>query len=259
MPAAQIAELLQVALRGRHDPHIGGNRLDDHRGDRVAALGEQRPDRLGVVVRGGERVPCRALGHAGRARQAERRQSRSAAFGQQRVGMPVVAALELDDQVAARDAARQPDRRHRRLGARGHETDRLDARHRIDDACGELHLALGRHAERGAAPRCLGSGRDDRGVRVAEQQGAPGLHEVDVAGALHVLDPRAFAACREHRRAADRTERAHRRVDAAGDHLLGAGEQFVVGRHGPGCYPRFDQPVVTMSWGVNPAAPSLDV
>ena len=41
-----------------------------------------------------------------------------AGLGEQRVGVPVVAAGELEDAVALRRAARQPDRGHRGLGAR---------------------------------------------------------------------------------------------------------------------------------------------
>ena len=55
------------------------------------------------VVGDDDRVGHRAGGHAGRARQAERGDA-AAAAGQQRVGVAVVAAVELHDPVAPGDA-----------------------------------------------------------------------------------------------------------------------------------------------------------
>ena len=65
--------------------------------------------------------------HAGAGRMAEGRQAR-AGLDQQRVGVAVVAALELDDLAAAGGAARQAQRAHRRLGARADQAHLLDAR-----------------------------------------------------------------------------------------------------------------------------------
>ena len=70
---------------------------------------------------------------------------------EERVGVAVVAALELDDLRTPGEAAGQPDRRHHRLGARGHQAQpphRGDPRH---DLLGQQHLALGGGAEGGAA------------------------------------------------------------------------------------------------------------
>src|SRR5690606_9609462 len=58
--------------------------------------------------------------------------------------------------------------------------------------------------------------RDDRGMRVAQDERAPRPDMVEIAGAVGVPDVRAFAARDEARRAADGAERAHRRVHAAG-------------------------------------------
>ena len=106
--------------------------------------------------------------------------------------MAVVAAGELHDDVAAGEAAGQPDRRHRRLGAGGDEADPLDRRTR-DDLLGELDLGLGR----GAVRRAAGDrGRDRRlhlGVGVAEQHRAPRADQVDVLVAVDVGQPGAAA------------------------------------------------------------------
>ena len=163
----------------------------------------------------------------GRRRDAERREPAAGALGEQRVGMAVVAALELHEQVAPGRAAREPDRAHRGLGAAVDEPHPVDARHRIDDALGELDLADGRRAERGAHRRRPARRLDDLGSCVAEQQRAPRLHEVDVAVAVGVDQVGALAALDEHGRAAHRAERPHGRVDPAGDHRARALEQVL--------------------------------
>ena len=137
--------------RRRDEAHVGGDRLDDHRGDVVVDLGHD-------VVGRHDGVGHRAGGHAGRARQAQGGHA-AAAGGQQPVAVAVVAAGELDDAVAAGRAPRQPHRRHRRLGAARHEPHHLAARHPLADRLGQQHLALGRRAEGGAvaAARCTAS------------------------------------------------------------------------------------------------------
>ena len=74
---------------------------------------------------------------------------------EQRVRVPVVAALELHDEIAPGEASCQTDRAHRRFGPARDEPDHLDRRHRARDPFGELDLALGRRAERGPARRRL--------------------------------------------------------------------------------------------------------
>ncbi len=103
-----------------------------------------RSDRLDVVERHRERVARGALGHARRARDPERRHAAPGSLREQRVRVPVVAALELQDQVPPGASSGQPDRAHGRLGAARHEPDHLDRGHRGDDAFGELDLELGR-------------------------------------------------------------------------------------------------------------------
>src|SRR5439155_7903648 len=66
------------------------------------------------------------------------------------------------------------------------------------------------------------------GVAVAEDHRPPRTDVVDIALAFGVEDAGAFGAGDESRRAADRAERAHRRVHAARDHALGALEQALV-------------------------------
>ncbi len=77
-----------------------------------------------VVVGGDDRVGHGGGGDAGRPRQPQHRDP-AAAAGQQRVGVAVVAAVELHDPVAPGDPAGEPERAHRRLGPRRHEADLL--------------------------------------------------------------------------------------------------------------------------------------
>src|SRR5213078_1634056 len=104
--------------------------------------------------------------------------------GEQRVDVSVVAAGELHDSRATGEAAGEADRRHRRLGAGADEPHLLDRADPGDDLLGELDLALGRRTEAGAAAD-LGPHRvDNGGMRMAEDDRAPGADEVDVVTAV---------------------------------------------------------------------------
>ena len=197
---------------GGDEPHVPGDRLDDHRGD-VAAVGEEPLDGLEVVVRRGQRVGDGAGRDAGRVGQAERRDA-GARLDEQEVRVAVVAARELHDLRAPREGAREAERAHRRLGARADEADELDARHRVPDQPRELELERARRAVARPAAHGLLERGDDPRVRVAEDQRPPGQDVVDVPVAVDVDEVRALAALDEERRAADGPERAHGRADA---------------------------------------------
>ena len=89
-----------------------------------------------------------------------------------------------------------------------------------DHPLGQPHLELGGRAEGRAPRRGLADGRQHRRVGVAQDQRAPGEHQVDVAVAVHVLQPGALAPGDEAGRPADAAERAHRAVHPAGQHEL---------------------------------------
>ena len=109
------AQALEVAGRGNDEAHVAGDRLDDDGGDVARRRARARPPARSLYG-DDERVARGALGHAGRARDAERRGA-GAGGDEQAVGVAVVAAVELDDLVAAGEAAREAQRAHRRLGA----------------------------------------------------------------------------------------------------------------------------------------------
>ena len=172
-----------------------------------------------VVVARGQREAGERARDAGRARNAERRDAR-ARRDEKRVGVPVVAARELQDEVAARRAAREAHRAHRGFRARGHEPHLLHRRERLRDALGELDLALRRRAVGRAARQRAAHGRQDRPVRVPEDE-RPVRHDpVDVPVSVRVDQRRAAALLHEERLAAHGRERAHGRRHAAGHALL---------------------------------------
>ena len=173
-----------------------------------------------VVVRSGERVVRRALGDAGRRRDAQGRESAAGALRQQRVGMPVVAARELHDEIAARGAARQADRP---TSSPPCPTDTSRTMSTLGTAstirsASSTSSSVGAPNVVPAAAAAVG-GLHDLRAGVTEQQRAPRLHQVDVPVPVDVDQVRALASLDEDRRAAHAPERPHRRVDPAGDHL----------------------------------------
>ena len=123
------------------------------------------------------------------------------------------------------NAARQAERRHRRLGAGGDQAELLDGGDPRADLVDELGSPWRRRAEAQAAAGGLADRLDDLGVRVAEQRRTPRADEVDVLVAVDVGDVRAARGGEEAGRAADVAEGAHGRVDAAGDDGLRARER----------------------------------
>ncbi len=92
---------------------------------------------------------------------------------------------------------------------------------------GHFDFPLGRRAEGEAVDHSGLHGGDHLRVGVAEDHRAPGADVVGVPLAVGVLHLGARALLEEERRAADRAEGADRRIDAAGDVLLGACEELL--------------------------------
>ena len=142
------------------------------------------------------------------------RDDAGAGLREQRVDVPVVAAGELDDHVAAGEpaASRSADI----VASVPDDTSRTcstGVRATISSASstsGGLGVPNDVPARRG-----LLHSRHHLGVRVAEQHRAPRADQVDVSLAVGVGEPRALGTHHESRRAADRPERAHRLVDPA--------------------------------------------
>ena len=152
-----------------------------------------------------------ARGDALRIRDPEGGHAR-AGLDEQGIDVAVIAAFELDDEVAAGEAAGQADRGHGGFGAGVDQAHHFDGRDGIADGCGELDFGFGGRAETGADVERSVDGGEDLGMAVAEQQRAPGADVVDVLVAVDVEEVRAFAAGDEHggcRRRCERRERAN--------------------------------------------------
>ena len=158
-----------------------------------------------------------------------------AGFHQQRVGVAVVTAFELDDLLAAGGATRQAYGAHAGFGARADQAHHLDAGHEFDDFFGQFHLTFGGRAKAEAVQGGFLNGFEHGGVAVAQDHRAPGADVVDVLLPIGVPKMGALGALHKTRCAADGAKGAHRRVHTPGDELFGAFKELVVAvGHGHG-------------------------
>ena len=102
------AQAGEIAGRGRDAAGVADDRLENDGGDCVGMGVECGFDGGEVVVGQGEGEVRDLLGHAGRAGNAEGGDA-GAGFDQQAVGVAVIAAFELDDDLAAGGGAGQAD------------------------------------------------------------------------------------------------------------------------------------------------------
>ena len=189
-------------------------------------LSEERLESSDVSVIKGEGVLRGAFGHAGGVRKAQGGDT-GAGSNEHGVGVAVVAAGELHDDIATALRAGETQCSHHCFGAGVGEAHAIDGADAANDLLGKLDLGRARGAEGERVSNGALRGRDDCGVRVTEDGRAPGADEIDVVLALNVSDDRAMRAGHVRRSSADRTEGTHRRADATGDYLLGTCE--------PGC------------------------
>src|SRR6185503_11897937 len=174
-----------------------------------------------------QRVRRGAGGNAGRARIAERQRA-GTGFRQQRVGVTVVTAFELDDQAAPGEAAREPHRGHGRLGARRRQAHHLHGGNQPAQELRQLDFGLRRRTEGERPGGRLLHRLDHRRVGVSRNHGSPRPEVVDIAAPFRVPEIGARGALEERRRAADRAEGAHRRIHARRDAPLRALEKILV-------------------------------
>ena len=231
VPPRQVAQSGQVAVAGRHAAHVPRHRLHDHRGQVAAVRGDGPLGRGRVVIGRHHGVGHRPLRHAGRPRDAEGGHARSRRH-QQRVRVPVIAALELQDLAPAREAAGQAQRAHGGLGARGDEAHLLDGGQVAGDPLGHLDLGGAGRAVGRAVARGPGHRLHHRRMRVADDHRPPGGEVVDVGRAVGVPHARAVGPGDEPGRAPHGPERADGGVDPARYHALRPREKLFRPRHG---------------------------
>ena len=137
------------------------------RADRIQTVNGVR-DRVRVVVGNDDRVGGGARRDTGGGGDAEGREA-GAGAREQRVRVTVVAAGELEDPVALREPAREPERAHRRLGAGGDQAHHFHRRIGRGDSCRQLTLGRGRRS----VARSTLSGRGDGVHHGATQRAGP--------------------------------------------------------------------------------------
>jgi hypothetical protein len=146
---------------------------------------------------------------------------------QEGVAVAVVAAVELDEPVAAGGGPGQAQGRHGGLGAGVDQPHHVHRRQGLGDQLRQVGLGGGGGAE-GGAPLDRGAHRlDDRRVAVAQDVGPVGADVVQVASTVLGLQVRPAGGAHEDRLAADPGEGPDRRGDAAGHDAAGAFVELV--------------------------------
>ena len=176
-PAA-FGEVPQQRVALRQQAVVGRQRLDDRRGNLRAVRVEHAIERLVVVQRDDERVVGDGRGHAGTRRYRLAGETAARAH-QHRIGVTVIAAVELEDLRAPGGGARHAQRRHHRFGARRDETNPLGPRNLRRDPLGERQRVRLAAAVGPAVVERLGDDVAHIGIAVAEQQRPEALAEID--------------------------------------------------------------------------------
>ncbi len=141
--------------------------------------------------------------------------------------MSVVAAVELDDLVAAGEAAGQPDGRHRRLRAGVAHAHLFHAGDCVHHQVGHLHFVGIRYAEARPVVGGVFHRLDDARRGVAMDRRTPGADVIDVFIAVDVADLGAAGVIDEEGIASDGAKGADGGIDAAGNMLQGGFEEFL--------------------------------
>ena len=219
--AREFAQAKQIFARLLQQAVVGRQRLDDGRGDVLALLFERLLERADVAERNDQRVGGHLRGHAGAVGESLRDDA-TARLHHQRIHVPVVAAVELEDAAAAVGCARDTHGGGDGFGAADHESHELCVRIGREHALGEFAFA----AMRGTESESVGGGAlhgfDHAWMRMPEDQRPPGHAEIEIAIAVLVGDVRTRRLLEEHRRAADLAEGANRARNARRDQRLSA-------------------------------------
>jgi hypothetical protein len=188
---------------------------------------ERSADAVEVVDRDDDRRGGDLCGDAGAAGHGQGGQA-GPGVDQEAVGVAVVAARELHDEVAPCRAPCEPECAHGRFRARRREAELLHRWNGRPDRLAEDHLG-GRRRTEGEAVAGSGShGIDDHRMSVTEDRRSPCADVVDVPVAVGIANAGAVASLEHKRRPADGSERTDRAVDAAREEVLGASDQVIL-------------------------------
>ena len=209
-----FAKAFEVARVRRDGAGVSDDGFDDDAGDVVWTGGEDCGDGVEVVEGQGEGVHGSLGGDACGAGDPESGDS-AAGLDEHRVGVAVVAALELDDEVAAGESAGEADGGHAGFGAGGDEAELLDGGKAVGDEFREIGFGGDGGSEAGALGGGLLDGFDDGRKGMAKDHRPPGAEEVEVAVAIFVVEVCAFGVGEEGWVSAYGAEGADGRVDAS--------------------------------------------
>ncbi len=212
MGAGDPLERIEECRGWLDEAHVAGDGLDDDGSGIGRVGGEPRIEGGRVVVRQDRREPRDRAGDTGGVTQSKGRDA-TAGLHQQAIAVAVVAAIELEHDVATSRCPREADGRHGRLGAGVDEADALEAGG-LRDAAAELDLAGGECSKGGAFPRSLADRLNNRRGGMAENERPEGGNKIDIAAAFRIEHERTLAAGNRDGISANGAERADRTVHA---------------------------------------------
>ena len=169
---AQFAAAFHERHAGAHKVHVACDGFDHHAGQFLAVQGKGFFQLLDVVVFQHQGVADHFRGHPSAGGVAKGGQA-GTGLDQQRIGMAVVAAFELDELGAASGTAGQPQGAHARFGARADQSHHFHGRHVFEDFFGQFDLALGRRTKRKTIERRFLNRFEHGGMAVAQNHRAP--------------------------------------------------------------------------------------
>ena len=150
------------------------------------------------------------------------RERAAAGFYQQGIDMSVVAPVELDDLVASRERAREPNARRSRFRAAIHHPHFLDRRHPLADQFRHFHFERIRNSKAQPARGSVAHGVHDHFRRMPENRRPPAPDVIEIFISIEIPNFRAFCTRDKERFATNVTKRAHGRIHPAGNPFAGA-------------------------------------
>src|SRR5579859_3378574 len=134
--------------------------------------------------------------------------------------MPVIAAVELDHQVAAGRGPGQPQGAHGRLRPAVDESQALDRRHAFTNQLAQANLGGTGCSERASGVYRPPDRLDYSRMRVSKDEGPESSDVIDVPVAVDIPDERALAAAHDRWVAADRAISPDRAVHSPRKQLV---------------------------------------